>query len=493
MDVITDNLTAVDADPSSPTYLNNRCAAYMGAGNYNAALSDSLRAISLSPNDSKILHRLARIYTGLGRPQEALETYDRIRDPPATAKDKSTALGMQRVLKHAEEEAFKPTGSGSMINYALDQADKYLGAGVTRPKHWAILRGEAALKLGNVNALGEAQNIAMSLLRANNADPEALVLRGRTFYAQGENDKALSHFRQALNYDPDFKAAIKYLRMVQRLDRAKEDGNAAFKAGRMAQAVDLYTQALAVDPANKGTNAKLYQNRAAARIKLKDAKSAVEDCDAALKLDPSYTKARKTRANALGASGDWDAAVKDLKALGEANPNDSSLKREIRNAELELKKSKRKDYYKILGVEKDASDPEIKKAYRKLAIVLHPDKNPGDNEAEERFKDLGEAYEVLSDQNKREAYDRGDDLMDPAEMFGGGMGGMGGMGGGVQIDPEMLFNMMGGMGGGGGGGGRAGGGMGGMPGGFRFSTSGGGGSPFGNMGGGGMPGGFRFG
>jgi DnaJ homolog subfamily C member 7 len=69
----------------------------------------------------------------------------------------------------------------------------------------------------------------------------------------------------------------------------------------------------------------------------------------------------------------------------------------VRTAELELKKSKRKDYYKILGVEKDASDMDIKKAYRRLAIVHHPDKNPEDESAAERFKDVGEAYETLSD------------------------------------------------------------------------------------------------
>lgn len=181
-------------------------------------------------------------------------------------------------------------------------------------------------------------------------------------------------------------------------------------------------------------------------------------------------------ARALGQSGDWEAAVKELKSIAESNPSEPGISKDIRDAELDLKKSKRKDYYKILGIEKDASDNEIKKAYRKLAIVHHPDKNPDDEDAAARFKEIGEAYETLSDSEKRTRYDNGEDLIDPSEMFGGGspFGGMGG-GASMNISPEMLFNMMGGGGGGG------------MPGGFSFATGGGGGggSPFGGGGGGG--------
>ena len=80
--------------------------------------------------------------------------------------------------------------------------------------------------------------------------------------------------------------------------------------------------------------------------------------------------------------------------------------------------SQKKDYYEILGVSPDASPEEIKKAYRKLAHAHHPDKNPGDTSAEERFKDIGEAYAVLSDAEKRESYNRFGTTGRGAEGFG---------------------------------------------------------------------------
>ena len=175
---------------------------------------------------------------------------------------------MQMHVKQAEDALGEGT-TGSMVIHALDQAERGLGLGVDRPRKWKLMRGEAYLKMGNINALGDAQNMAMSILRSNNQDPEALVLRGRALYAQGDNDKAIQHFRSALNCDPDFKDAVKYLRMVQKLDRMKEDGNAAFKAGKYQQAVDLYKQALEIDPMNKGTNSKILQNKAQSLIRVR--------------------------------------------------------------------------------------------------------------------------------------------------------------------------------------------------------------------------------
>ncbi len=87
----------------------------------------------------------------------------------------------------------------------------------------------------------------------------------------------------------------------------------------------------------------------------------------------------------------------------------------------------KRDYYEVLGVEKNAGADEIKKAYRKSAMKYHPDRNPGDKEAEEKFKELGEAYEVLSDEEKRARYDQyGHAGVDP--NFGAGGAGYGGFG-----------------------------------------------------------------
>lgn len=111
----------------------------------------------------------------------------------------------------------------------------------------------------------------------------------------------------------------------------------------------------------------------------------------------------------------------------------------------------KRDYYEVLGVSKDASDSEIKKAYRQMALKYHPDKNPDNKEAEEKFKEAAESYEILSSQEKRQRYDQFghagvggaagsngyhmsmDDIFSQfGDIFGGGFGGFSGFGGGTR-------------------------------------------------------------
>ena len=109
-----------------------------------------------------------------------------------------------------------------------------------------------------------------------------------------------------------------------------------------------------------------------------------------------------------------------------------------------------KDYYKILGVERKANEEDIRKAYRKLAMQYHPDRNPDDKQAEERFKEINEAYQVLSDPKKRAHYDRlGSDYSTwqrrgkPGDFDWGRYGGFPG-GTGTRVDVENMDEMFGG-------------------------------------------------
>ena len=113
------------------------------------------------------------------------------------------------------------------------------------------------------------------------------------------------------------------------------------------------------------------------------------------------------------------------------------------------------DFYTLLGIDRDAGADDIKKAYRKLAMKYHPDRNPGDAEAERKFKEINEAYEVLKDEDKRAAFDRfGHAAFEQGGPGGGGGGGGGGFGGFADIFDEMFGDFGGGGGGPRGGGGR---------------------------------------
>ena len=96
----------------------------------------------------------------------------------------------------------------------------------------------------------------------------------------------------------------------------------------------------------------------------------------------------------------------------------------------------KRDYYEVLGVDKKASEDEIKKAYRKIAIKYHPDRNPGNKEAEEKFKEAAEAYDVLHDPQKRQQYDQ-------FGFNGPGAGGFGGFGGRASVNMDDIFSMFG--------------------------------------------------
>lgn len=284
-------------------------------------------------------------------------------------------------------------------------------------------------------------------LRKYSDNPDLLCVRGKALYGSGQIEAALKHFAEALRLDPDHSASRKMRQKIKELEKVKEAGKEAFVAGKYKEACELYTQALAVDPDNAEVAVTLYTNRATARFKTDDFHGAIEDCDRALDSQPRHLKALLRRAACRMELEDWRAAIADYESAHNIEPEDASIKQQLRNAKVELKKAGRKCLYKMLGVTRRASDHEIKKAYKKMAMQFHPDRHSGASDEEKaemevKFKEIGEAFEVLSDPQKKQRWDNGETL----DEINGQSSGRQSRGG---IDPSDIFRMYSGGGGGG--------------------------------------------
>ncbi|KAI1230304.1 hypothetical protein IHE44_0010270 [Lamprotornis superbus] len=252
------------------------------------------------------------------------------------------------------------------------------------------------------------------------------ILKAECLALLGRYPEAQSVARMA----PDHEKACLACRNAKALKAKKEDGNKAFKKGNYKLAYELYTEALGIDPNNIKTNAKLYCNRGTVNSKLRKLEEAIDDCTNAVKLDDTYIKAYLRRAQCYMDTEQYEDAVRDYEKVYQTEKT-KEHKQLLKNAQVELKKSKRKDYYKILGVNKNASEDEIKKAYRKRALMHHPDRHSGasaevQKEEEKKFKEVGEAFTILSDPKKKARYDSGQDL----EEDGLNMG---------EFDPNNIF------------------------------------------------------
>lgn len=142
---------------------------------------------------------------------------------------------------------------------------------------------------------------------------------------------------------------------------------------------------------------------------------AISDLNLAIQQNEEYVKAYVKRGDLYLQLEKYEEAIRDYEKAKQIDVQFQGISQKIKHAKLGLKKSKRKDYYKLLEVSKDANDDEIKKAYKKAALKWHPDKHTNSDpeqhsKAEVMFKDIGEGYAILSDPQKRAKYDQGADL-----------------------------------------------------------------------------------
>jgi len=428
---------AIDLCPQCVPFYGNRSACFLMLGQPRQALDDARTATGLDPEFSKGWTRIARCCVMLGDTVTARQALTKLAsiDENNNAEQRNVEVIERMVTDSSQAYA---AGDFRKALWCLDKALEVANYSIT-------IKTSRAECLAFLGRYAEASETANSVLQIDNMNADAIYVRGLCLYYEDNVERAFSHFAQVLRFAPDHVRAKEIYKKAKSLKSKKEEGNTAFKAGNLEEAYKLYSEALLIDPCNRSTNAKLHFNRATVAAKQKKMDECISDCDKALDLDPGYTKALLRRAKCYMESEQFEEAVRDYEKVLKSDKGNMEYRQLLQEAKLELKKSKRKDFYKILGVEKTANDDEIKKAYRKRAMVHHPDRHSSASEEEKKdhetkFKEVGEAYAILSDEKKRRMYDSGQDLedggghgfhdVDPNSIFqaffGGGMGGMGG-------------------------------------------------------------------
>jgi len=426
--------------------LTNRAAAYLMLLQYKEANSDCDHAIKLDPTNAKAFIRKATALKGLGLIDQAISSLEQglQHDPTNTvAKEEKQSL----LNAKAKLGTIKDLMVAKQCSMALLQIDALLKVVGSSSRELNLLKIEALLEL---NRPEEAYNLSNTQMRtAQNGDVELLRLRAACFFALGDLENSVKHLQQALRSDPDNSSVRTYYRKVKEIDEKKSEGDNFFKLSKHQEAIDAWSICINLCKGNKPFSSKLHLNRATALAKVNKLDASIKDCSMALYYNDKYIKAFLRRGESyisLGGPVNISKGIEDYETASELETDGDAvkaIKMKIKKAKVLHKRSKRKDLYAVLGVPQDADENQIKSAYRKCALKYHPDKQANKSEEEKKeaetiFKSIGEAYEILSDPQKKARYDEGvevEDIDNPQAEAGGGHHHGGG------VDPNILFQM----------------------------------------------------
>ncbi|CAL0309865.1 unnamed protein product [Lupinus luteus] len=448
-------VSASGGTPENSAELFERVSESIKVKRYTEALNDLNAAIEADPNLSEAYLFRASVLRQLCRYEQSEKSYKKVLElkPGHSTAEKELSQLLQAKSALETAQSLYDLGNFTKSLEYIDKVVLVFSPACTKAKLLKV-----NLLIGDKDYEGAIAESGF-ILKEDENNLEALLLRGRAYYYLADHDVATRHFQKGLRLDPEHGQLKKaYFGLKNLLKKSKIAEDNASK-GKLRVAVEEFKTALAVDPDHLAHNVNLHLGLCKVLVRLGRGKDALNSCSEALKINEELTEALVQRGEAKLLTEDWEGAVEDIKSAAQKSPQDRDIREALMRAEKALKMSKRKDYYKILGISKTASAAEIKRAYKKLALQWHPDKNVNNREeAEAKFREIAAAYEILSDEDKRVRFDQGEDLEDMGGMGGGG-GGFNPFGGGGQ---QYTFTFDGGFPGGGGGFG------GGFPGGYEF-------------------------
>ncbi|XP_078258952.1 dnaJ homolog subfamily C [Rhinoraja longicauda] len=412
---------AVDGDPDNYVAYYRRATVYLAMGKSKSALPDLSKVIELKPDFTSARLQRGNLLLKQGKLNEAAEDFKKVIPSNPSAKDENEARSqlvkadeLQRIITQARA-AFEQ----QEYTAAIELLDVLIETCVW-DSELRELRAECYIQLDESGkAISDLK--AASKLKYDNTD--AFYRISIIYYHLGDHELSLGEIRECLKLDPDHKQCFAHYKQVKKLNKQLATGEDLVRQEKFSDAINKYESAMKTEP-----NVFQYTLYAKERIchcysKNEQANEAIRTCTEVLEQDASNINALKDRAEAYILEEQYEEAIKDFEVARDHSDNDQGVKEGLERAQKLLKQSQKKDYYKILGVKRNAKKREIIKAYRKLAMQWHPDNFQEENEkkqAEKKFIDIAAAKEVLTDPEMRKKFDSGEDPLDPENQQGGG-------------------------------------------------------------------------
>ncbi|KAI1207399.1 DnaJ domain-containing protein [Annulohypoxylon truncatum] len=437
---------AIARDPNDALTFFKRATTYLSLGRTSQATSDFNQVLKLRPDFEGAHLQLGKLKAKSADWNGAKEHYVLAKQKPGSS-EYNKLIEAEGATKLAEEAANK----GNWDECISQAGEAILVA--NRAPNLRELRVKCRFEKGEVEeGMSDLQHILQ--MKAGDTTPH-LQISATTFYALGDMDQGMSQIKKCMHSDPESKACKKLLKQEKNVEKTLAKVNKALERNQPMSGVkllvpssdeqglineveeqikELKKNGIIPERAPNVLLARLAETACQAYYEANGKKASMY-CPKAIELDENSFYGLMYKAKTQLEAEDFEASIATLKKAAETRPDKNNVVNPMmQKAQVALKRSKTKDYYKVLGVAHDADERQIKSAYRKLTKQHHPDKAAkqglSKEEAEKKMQSINEAYEVLSDPELRARFDRGDDpnsneQQNPFQQgnpFGGGGG-----------------------------------------------------------------------
>uniref|UniRef100_A0A7E4VN23 J domain-containing protein n=1 Tax=Panagrellus redivivus TaxID=6233 RepID=A0A7E4VN23_PANRE len=417
-DALTHYHAAIDLDPTNYLTYYRRATVLLASGKVKAALPDLDKVVELKPDFTAALIQRGNLLIKQGRFDAATDDFKAV-----LATDSSHAESREKLQHIAQLREWVEQAHDYFEN------DDFKSAELLLDKVLEICQWDPDLHRKRSHCRrqrGDIQNAIADIRAISKLVPdstEAYLEISRMYYEIGDIENALIQIRECLKLNPDHKECFPVYKKAKKLQKMRESLDEFAKKEHWEKCIEKADQILKFETQVDNVQLDVFRHTCKCNLHVGHVDEAINQCTEVLKYgDENDLEVLCDRAEAYIVAEEFNKAVDDFQKAHTAHESSRRAKEGLMRAQKLLKQSKKRDYYKILGVRRNANKREIMKAYRKLAQKWHPDLFQDDDEkkkAQDKFIDIAAAKDVLTDPEKRQQFDQGIDPLDPEAQQGG--------------------------------------------------------------------------